>query len=186
VYRAREMGVDLDPKDPRVDALVQKIKEAESSGYQFEGADASFEILLRETLGEEVKFFDLESFRVIVEKRREENTVTEATVKIRVDENVVHTVAEGDGPVHALDNALRKALERLYPALKRIRLSDYKVRVLSEKEGTAAKIRVLIQSTDGERVWGTVGVSTNIIEASWEALADSVRYGLWRKLREGK
>ncbi len=186
VYRAREMGVDLDPKDPRVDALVQKIKEAENSGYQFEGADASFEILLRETLGEEVKFFDLESFRVIVEKRREENTVTEATVKIRVDEDIVHTVAEGDGPVHALDNALRKALERLYPALKRIRLSDYKVRVLSEKEGTAAKIRVLIQSTDGERVWGTVGVSTNIIEASWEALADSVRYGLWRKLRKEK
>ncbi|MCX7729626.1 MAG: citramalate synthase, partial [Candidatus Caldatribacterium sp.] len=186
VYRAREMGIDLDPKDPRLDALVQKIKEAENYGYQFEGADASFEILLRETLGEEVKFFELEGFRVIVEKRGNENTTTEATIKVRVDKNVVHTAAEGDGPVHALDNALRKALEELYPALRRIRLSDYKVRVLSEKEGTAAKIRVLIQSTDGEDVWGTVGVSTDIIEASWEALVNSVRYGLWRRLRKGK
>ncbi|MBC7218337.1 MAG: citramalate synthase [Candidatus Caldatribacterium sp.] len=184
VYRAREMGIDLDPKDPRVDALVQRIKEAENYGYQFEGADASFEILLRKALGEEVKFFDLEGFRVIVEKRGGENTITEATVKVRVNEDVVHTVAEGDGPVHALDNALRKALEGLYPALRKIRLSDYKVRVLSEKEGTAAKIRVLVQSTDGENVWGTVGVSTDIIEASWEALVDSVRYGLWKKLRK--
>lgn len=186
VYRAKEVGIDLDSKDPRVDALVQRIKEAENYGYQFEGADASFEILLRETLGEEVKFFDLEGFRVIVEKRGGGNTITEATIKIRVDKEVVHTAAEGDGPVHALDNALRKALEGLYPALKRIRLSDYKVRVLSEKEGTAAKIRVLVQSTDGENIWGTVGVSTDIIEASWEALVDSVRYGLWKKLQRAK
>lgn len=186
LYRAREMGVDLDSRDPRVNALVQRIKEAENYGYQFEGADASFEILLRETLGERVQFFDLEGFRVIVEKRGKDNTVTEATVKIRVDDTTVHTAAEGDGPVHALDNALRKALETLYPALKRIRLSDYKVRVLSEKEGTAAKIRVLVQSTDGKSTWGTVGVSTDIIEASWEALVDSVRYGLWKRLKKKK
>lgn len=184
LYRAKEMGIDLDLRDPRVDALVQRIKEAENYGYQFEGADASFEILLRETLGERVQFFDLEGFRVIVEKRGRDSTVTEATIKIRVDDTTVHTAAEGDGPVHALDNALRKALEALYPALKKIRLSDYKVRVLSEKEGTAAKIRVLVQSTDGKNIWGTVGVSTDIIEASWEALVDSVRYGLWKRLKK--
>ncbi|MGC8777946.1 MAG: citramalate synthase [Candidatus Caldatribacteriaceae bacterium] len=184
IYRAEEMGIKLDTGDPRVAALIQRIKEAENEGYQFEGADASFEILLRETLGEVLKSFDLEGFRVIVEKRGEGGTTTEATIKVRVDEEVVHTVAEGDGPVHALDSALRKALERVYPTLKKIRLADYKVRVLSEKEGTAARIRVLIQSTDGERTWGTVGVSTDIIEASWEALADSIQYGLWREKRK--
>lgn len=186
IYRAKEMGITLDAHDPKVMALIQRIKEAENEGYQFEGADASFEILLRETLGETIKSFDLEGFRVIVEKRGEEETTTEATIKIRVDKEVVHTASEGDGPVHALDNALRKALEKIYPPLKKIRLSDYKVRVLSEKEGTAARIRVLIQSTDGEKTWGTVGVSTDIIEASWEALADSIQYGLWREKRKEK
>lgn len=186
IYRAEEMGVKLDARDPRVAALIQKIKEAENEGYQFEGADASFEILLRETLGEMMKFFDLEGFRVIVEKRGEGDTATEATIKVRVDSEIVHTAAEGDGPVHALDNALRKALQRIYPSLEKIRLADYKVRVLSEKEGTAARIRVLIQSTDGEKTWGTVGVSTDIIEASWEALTDSIQYGLWREKRKEK
>ena len=184
IYRAEEMGIKLDARDPKVAALIQKIKEAENEGYQFEGADASFEILLREALGETMKSFGLEGFRVIVEKRGEEDATTEATIKVRVGEEVVHTASEGDGPVHALDNALRKALERIYPALKKIRLADYKVRVLSEKEGTAARIRVLIQSTDGEKTWGTVGVSTDVIEASWEALADSIQYGLWREKRK--
>ncbi len=186
IYRAKEMGITLDAQDPRVVALTQKIKEAENAGYQFEGADASFEILLREALGEMIKSFELDGFRVIVEKRGGKETTTEATIKVKIDREVVHTAAEGDGPVHALDNALRKALETVYPALKNIRLSDYKVRVLSEKEGTAARIRVLIQSTDGEKTWGTVGVSTDIIEASWEALADSLQYGLWRAKRKEK
>ena len=180
-YRARELGIELDPKDPRLLTLIQKIKEAENYGYQFEAADASFELMLREALGESAEFFDLEGFRVIVEKRGEEDTVAEATIKVKVNERMIHTAAEGDGPVHALDNALRKALEEMYPVLKEIRLSDYKVRVLNEKEGTAARIRVLIQSTDGRDSWGTVGVSADIIEASWQALTDSIKYGLWRR-----
>ncbi len=179
LFRAREVGVELDTKDPRLGALISSIKEAESYGYQYEGADASFELLLYDALGEKKRFFALQGFRVIVEKRGEEELVTEATVKIRVGEEVVHTAAEGDGPVHALDNALRKALHSLFPDLAKIRLFDYKVRVLNEKEATAARIRVLIQSTDGSRTWGTVGVSTDLIEASWEALEDSIQYGLW-------
>lgn len=181
MFRAREIGVELDSKDPRVGLLVQKIKEAENLGYQYEGADASFEILLRDILGDKINFFDLEGFRVIVEKRGKADTITEATIKVKAKEVVFHTASEGDGPVHALDNALRKALIGVYPELDQIRLADYKVRVLNEKEGTAARIRVLIQSTDGQETWGTVGVSTDIIEASWQALADSIQYGLWKK-----
>jgi 2-isopropylmalate synthase len=186
LYRAHQAGVDLQPDDSRVTSLIEKIKESESYGYQYEGADASFEMMLREALGETMNFFTLQGFRVIVEKRGDEGVITEATIKLNVENQMVHTAAEGDGPVHALDNALRKALENLYPQLKRIRLSDYKVRVLNEKDGTAAKIRVLIQTTDGSHTWGTVGVSTDIIEASWEALEDSVKYGLWQKTREEK
>ena len=184
LYRAHEVGVDLQPDDSRVTSLIDKIKESESYGYQYEGADASFEMMLREVLGETMNFFTLQGFRVIVEKRGDEEVITEATIKLNVGDHFVHTAAEGDGPVHALDNALRKALESLYPQLKRIRLSDYKVRVLNEKDGTAAKIRVLIQTTDGSHTWGTVGVSTDVIEASWEALEDSVKYGLWQKTKE--
>jgi len=186
LYRAHEVGIDIQPDDPRISALIEKIKNSESSGYQFEGADASFEMMLREALGERINFFSLQGFRVIVEKRGNEGVVTEATIKLNVKDHLSHTAAEGDGPVHALDNALRKALENMYPELKKIRLSDYKVRVLNEKEGTAAKIRVLVQTTDGSHTWGTVGVSTDIIEASWEALEDSVKYGLWQKTREKK
>ncbi|MBP9014992.1 MAG: citramalate synthase, partial [Candidatus Atribacteria bacterium] len=181
IYRAKEVGIELDPQDPRLLNLVQRIKEAENYGYQFEAADASFELMLREALGEKAEFFDLEGFRVIVEKRGEEDTVAEATIKVKVNESMIHTAAEGDGPVNALDNALRKALEEMYPVLREIRLSDYKVRVLNEREGTGARIRVLIQSTDGLDSWGTVGVSADIIEASWQALTDSIKYGLWRK-----
>jgi len=186
VHRAKEMGIEIDPRDPRLFELVQKIKEAENYGYQYEGADASFEILLRNTLGENIDLFSLKGFRVIVERREEGETITEATVKIEIENEVAHTVAEGDGPVHALDNALRKALKPYFPDLERIKLTDYKVRVLSEKEGTAAKIRVLIQTTDGEKEWGTVGVSTNIIEASWNALIDSIKYGLWKTINQKK
>ncbi|HSV30708.1 MAG TPA: citramalate synthase [Atribacteraceae bacterium] len=181
VYRAQEVGIALDSKDPRIPSLIKKIKEAENIGYQFEGADASFELLLRNALGEKRSFFTLEGFRVIVEKHGGEEGITEATIKIRIGDTVTHTAAEGDGPVNALDNALRKALLGAYPEIDAIRLVDYKVRVLNEREGTAARIRVLIQSTDGKKIWGTVGVSTNIIEASWEALEDSIQYGLWDK-----
>ena len=184
LYRAKEIGIDLPADDPRVADLIEKIKASESYGYQYEGADASFELMLREILGETINYFTLQGFRVIVEKRGDEGVVTEATIKLRIGEHLLHTAAEGDGPVHALDNAFRKALENMYPQLKKIRLSDYKVRVLNEKDATAAKIRVLIQSTDGSHTWGTVGVSTDIIEASWEALEDSIKYGLWLKTKE--
>ncbi len=186
IHRAKEMGIEIDPQDPRLFELVQKIKEAENYGYQYEGADASFEILLRNTLGEDIDLFSTKGFRVIVEKREEGETVTEATVKLEVEDEIAHTVAEGDGPVHALDNALRKALKQYFPHLERMKLTDYKVRVLNEKEGTAAKIRVLIQTSDGEKEWGTVGVSTNIIEASWNALIDSIKYGLWKAISQKK
>ncbi|MCD6155953.1 MAG: citramalate synthase [Candidatus Atribacteria bacterium] len=186
IHRAKEMGIEIDPQDPRLLELVQKIKEAENYGYQYEGADASFEILLRNALGEDIDVFSPKGFRVIVEKRKEEETITEATVKLEVEDEIAHTVAEGDGPVHALDNALRKALKQYFPHLERMKLTDYKVRVLNEKEGTAAKIRVLIQTSDGEKEWGTVGVSTNIIEASWNALIDSIKYGLWKAIGQKK
>ncbi|HBI04941.1 MAG TPA: citramalate synthase, partial [Paenibacillaceae bacterium] len=153
----------------------------EHQGYQYEGAEASFELLLRKGLGEYEEVFTVESVKILMEKMRNEESLTEATVKLRVQDNIVHTVAEGNGPVNALDNALRKALEQFFPAIRDMYLSDYKVRVLSEHEATASKVRVLIESTDGKDSWSTVGVSSNVIEASWEALLDSMNYVLLRK-----
>jgi 2-isopropylmalate synthase len=136
---------------------------------------------MRKALGTHRRFFDLIGFRVIVEKRREgEDPLCEATIMLRVGEDVEHTVAVGAGPVNALDHALRKALEGFYPQLRRVRLLDYKVRVLAAQGGTASRVRVLIESGDQERKWGTVGVSANIIEASWQALVDSIEYRLLR------
>lgn len=166
-------------KDRReLTALLERIKKLEHEGYQFEGAEGSFELLVRKTFNTYENLFTLLGFRIIVEKRDSGEAYSEATIKVRVGNRVVHTAAEGNGPVNALDNALRKALEEVYPALKRIKLADYKVRVLEGRDGTGAKVRVLIESRDDHRSWGTVGVSTNIIEASWEALVDSIEYGL--------
>lgn len=181
LFKAQELNINLDKSSPQGKAIIQKIKELEHQGYQYEGAEASFELLLRKGLGEYEEVFTVESVKIHMEKFRNGESVTEATVKLRVQDHVVHTVAEGNGPVNALDNALRKALEQFFPAIREMYLSDYKVRVLSEHEATASKVRVLIESTDGKDTWSTVGVSTNVIEASWEALLDSMKYILLRR-----
>jgi 2-isopropylmalate synthase len=165
-------------KGPEAKAIIARVKEMENEGYQFEGAEASFEILLKKFLGRHRRFFDLVGFRVIIENRGDGKLISEATIKVKVNNVMENVVGEGDGPVNALDRALRKALTKFYPTLKSMHLSDFKVRVLDAKEGTAAKVRVLIESQDGKDSWSTVGVSENIIEASWEALVDSIDYKL--------
>jgi 2-isopropylmalate synthase len=158
------------------------LKDLESKGYAFEAADASFKIMIQKLLKEHKPFFELEGFRVIVEKRgKNQPCLSEATIKVRVNKEVEQTAAEGDGPVNALDSALRKALIRFYPAIANVMLTDFRVSILDPEEATAAKTRVLIESSDGKDTWGTVGVSGNIIEASWEALVDSVEYKLFKE-----
>jgi len=170
----------LDKKDPVVKKVLAKIKEMEAAGYQFEAADASFELIVRKALGEFKEPFTVKAFRVIEEKRESGETYSEATIQVIEDGVLEHTAAEGDGPVNALDNALRKALVKFFPSIKGVKLDDYKVRVLDGKDGTAAKVRVLIESSDKLSRWGTVGVSENIIEASWIALIDSLMYKLMK------
>jgi 2-isopropylmalate synthase len=158
---------------------VETLKERESQGYQFEGAEGSFELLMRNAMGSHRPSFKLLGFRVIVEKKQEHGLLlSEATVMVQVGDVVEHTAAVGAGPVNALDHALRKALEKFYPQLREVKLLDYKVRVLSAEKGTESKVRVLIESGDHKDKWGTVGVSENIMEASWQALADSIEYKL--------
>jgi 2-isopropylmalate synthase len=176
--KAAELGVDLEADPDTARKVLDDIKQLEHKGYSFETADGSLEVLLRKELGTYEPFFALESFRCLMEKREDGRVMTEATVKIHVGEERLIATAEGNGPVNALDGALRLALDAFYPDLGQIELADFKVRVLSEKKGTAAVTRVLIESDDGEKSWGTVGVSENIIEASWEALVDSIDYGL--------
>ncbi|MDR2428402.1 MAG: citramalate synthase [Candidatus Margulisbacteria bacterium] len=178
LYKARTMRIALQKDDPQTRQLVQKIKALESSGYHFEEGEASLELLLQRTLGRHQPLFELISFHVTNEKFDEKELSVEATVKIKVKGKEIHTVADGNGPVSALGRALRKALAADYPQVKNIALSDYKVRVLDGRSGTEAKVRVIIESRDGRRTWGTVGVSTDIIEASWHALVDSIEYGL--------
>jgi len=186
VHMARRLDVDLKKQDPQVKALLDQVIKLERDGYSFEEAEASFELVVKKALGLYQKVFDLKGFRVIVEKRGPaEECITEATLKIAVDGMEAFTVAEGDGPVHALDNALRLALSRFYgKELAKIKLSDFKVRVVNTRAGTAANVRTIIESRDAEGSWNTVGVSENIIEASWKALADSVEYGLLKHLRK--
>jgi 2-isopropylmalate synthase len=188
VAKARQFGIDLDPGAPAVQTLLARLKELEAQGYAFEGAEASFELLMRHALdGGRLQFFRLIGFRVIDEKRREdEPPIAEATVILEApDGQIEHTAAQGNGPVHALDGALRKALAKFYPEVNDVRLHDYKVRVLSSTEGTAAVVRVLIESGDEHDRWGTVGVSHNVIEASWQALADSMDFKLYKTKRPG-
>ncbi|MGQ9808020.1 MAG: citramalate synthase [Armatimonadota bacterium] len=187
VAKAQKHGLDLTKGSPEARAVLHDIVRLENEGYSFESAEGSFELLLKKHTGGYRKLFDLLSFRVIIEKRHpDEEPITEATLKIRVGDEVRHTVGEGDGPVHALDTALRKALLVFYPDLDEIKLTDFKVRVINSGAGTAAKVRTVIDSQDREgRMWSTVGVSTNLIEASWQALVDSVEYGLLRQLDEG-
>jgi 2-isopropylmalate synthase len=178
-------GLKLDKDRPETASVLQRIKEMEHYGYQFEGAEGSFELLVLKMMQAYQPLFKLEGFRLIIEKRESGQLYSEATIKVRVGDVQVHTAAEGNGPVNALDNALRKALEGIYPALKKIRLTDFRVRVIDGVDGTGAQVRVLIESRDDEMSWGTVGVSPNVIEASWIALVDSLEYGLlFRKLPE--
>lgn len=180
--KAVDMGLQLDPSSEQVRKVIDKIKNMEHQGYQFEGADASLELLLREATGELNELFTFESFKMLMEKTTDLPVVSEAFVKIKVGGENLYTAAEGNGPVNALDNALRKALLTYFPQLKEMHLSDYKVRVIDEQEQTAAKVRVLIESKNYTDTWSTVGVSSNVIEASWEALVDSMRYALLGQL----
>jgi len=178
ILKAKEMELDLSKDDLKTRKILKLVQNLENQGYYFEAADGSFELLMKKALKKYKPFFSLEGFKVSIEKREDNTLISEATIKVKVNRKEEHTAAEGDGPVNALDNALRKALNKFYPTLAEMHLSDFKVRVLEEKAGTAAKVRVLIQSQDEKSSWSTVGVSENIIEASWQALVDSVEYKL--------
>ncbi|GBD99593.1 2-isopropylmalate synthase [bacterium BMS3Abin07] len=180
--KADEFGIKIEKNSPKLKDIIDTLKELENLGFQFEGAEASFELLMKKALGLHRRFFDLAGFRVIVEKRKErEDPISEATIMVKVKGHVEHTAATGNGPVNALDNALRKALEKFYPELRDVKLLDYKVRVLTAGKGTQARVRVLVESGDKDFRWGTVGVSENIIEASWQALVDSIEYKLLKE-----
>jgi 2-isopropylmalate synthase len=188
IHRAKELGVELPLKGKEAQELLDKVKMLESRGFQYENAEASFDLLVQRAQPGYKSPFELVDFMVVVEKRRRppvvknaEGLLSEAVVKVRVGDEVMHTAAEGNGPVNALDNALRKALLQFYPSLARVRLVDYKVRILEESIGTESQVRVLIESGDGSSQWRTVGSSTNIIEASWLALADSLEYWLLKQ-----
>ncbi len=176
-----EMGIDnLDRKSSEVREILQALEKMERDGYVYETADASFKMLIKKVLKEHKRFFELEGFHVIVEKRsKEEACISEATLKLKVNGERVSAVGEGDGPVDALNMALRRALTKFYPSIDGVQLADYRVSILDPEEATAAKTRVVIESSDGTSSWGTVGVSENIIEASWEALVDGVEYKLF-------
>ena len=174
--KSRQYGLDVDNEQAR--AVLEQIKQLEAQGFTFESAEGSVSIMLQRLQEDYHPPFELVDFTVIVEHRQGRGMLAEAMVKVRVDGQVVHTAAEGNGPVSALDAALRKALEDYYPKLRQVRLSDYKVRILDSDNGTGAAVRVLIDTKNGTRQWSTVGASTNIIEASWRALADSMEFAL--------
>jgi len=176
--KIHEVDPTIGKDSPEAKKIIDRLKELEHEGYQYEGAESSFELVIRKILGKYQPFFNLNQFKVIVGEPTIGEFNSSAMIKIRVGDQVEITAAEGCGPVNALDNALRKALERFYPEIKQMKLTDYKVRVLDSEAATAAKVRVLIESTDGKDMWTTIGVSTDIIEASWKALVDSVEYKL--------
>jgi len=177
MLKARELGIELDEKRPEMKGLIDELKEREFRGYEYEAADASFKLLVAKCLGQTRKFFEVENYRVIIERHGAE-LWAEATVKLTVNGVPAHTVAEESGPIGALDKALRLALEKTYPQLRQMTLRDYKVRILEGNQSASSRTRVLIESGDGQSIWGTVGVSDNIIDASWEALMDAVTYQL--------
>lgn len=182
-YKARAFGLDVEGAE--VKQVLQQIKDLESQGFFFEGADATLELMLRRAQAGHARPFELIDYMVVVENRDGRGTLSEASVKMRVDDEITHTVAEGDGPVHALDLAMRKALIPHYPSLRQMRLTDYKVRIIDSDRATGATTRVTIDSADGHRAWTTVGSSTNIVDASWRALADSFAYALLPPPRAG-
>ncbi len=178
LYKYKDLNIRVDHQTPEGRRVLDEIKQLENQGFVFESAGGSFELLLRKVYNGYKEPFTLETLRLFIEMRENNPAYAEAIIKMRVGEQTVHTAADGNGPVNALDNALRKALERFYPEIKKYQLIDYKVRVLDEKDGTGAMVRVHIETSDGRNTWGTVGVSENIIEASWQALVDSIAYGL--------
>jgi 2-isopropylmalate synthase len=178
--KAEDYGFELSDSDPVALQVLEELKDLENRGFQFEAAEASFELLMNRAMGKSKRYFELMGFRVIDHKVREDREpVSEATILVKVGGSVEHTAALGSGPVNAIDNALRKALEKFYPQLKEMQLTDYKVRVLPGSQGTAAHVRVLIESQDANNSWRTVGVSHDIIEASWQALVDSINYKMY-------
>jgi 2-isopropylmalate synthase len=180
LLKAKELGYKLDSEAPETRAITDKVKELEARGYEFEAAEGSLALLISQTLKHRDPSFRIETYHVSM-RRDNEVSMCEATVRVRVGDEIAHTVADGDGPVNALDAALRRALVKFFPSLKAVELTDYKVRIINGTTGTAAKTRVLITSSDAKREWGTVGVSENIIEASLEALVDSMEYALLKK-----
>jgi 2-isopropylmalate synthase len=182
--KIRELNPAITKESEETEAIIQRLKELEHQGYQFEGAESTFELIIRKQLGKYKPFFELEQFKLINEQPAKSGCSASALIKVKVDDQFEISAAEGDGPVHALDKALRKALEVFYPELRHVHLTDFKVRVIDSNKATAAKVRVLIESTDGESVWTTVGVSTDIIEASWIALVDSIEYKLLKELEK--
>jgi 2-isopropylmalate synthase len=178
LFKAREMKLDIAEQEEKLKPALSRIKKMESQGYEFEAAEASVRVLLETAINGEREFFRIDNFRVFTDMHRSGEVTSEATVKVRVGDQSVHTVAEGDGPVHALDKALRLALNQFFEPLRSVTLIDYKVRVLTGTHGTGSRVRVHIQQTDGEETWTTVGVSENILEASYIALADGIRYKL--------
>jgi 2-isopropylmalate synthase len=188
IYKAKELGIDLSSRAKETQKLLDQIKLLESRGFQYENAEASFDLLLHRAQPDYQAPFELVDFMVVVETRRRpstrkslEETLSEVMIKVRVGNEVMHTAAEGNGPVNALDQALRKALLQFYPSLAAVKLIDYKVRILEASIGTESQVRVLIESSDGVEEWTTVGGSPNIIEASWLALADSMEYWLLKQ-----
>jgi len=187
IYKAKERKLPI-PKGGEIEKVLKQVKSLEKQGFQYDSAEASFDLLLYRAQPNYRPPFELVDFMVVVEKRRrppssgkQEEPLSEATIKVKVDDRIVHTAAEGNGPVNALDQALRKALIQFYPDLTAVELTDYKVRILEETAGTASQVRVLLESSDGKEHWRTVGSSTNIIEASWLALADSLEYWLLKQ-----
>jgi len=178
LYKAKDYGVDLKKDSPEAKQLIQVLKEMEHQGYSFEEGEASFELLLKRTMGIIKPFFVLEDFLVNTQKHGSQAPLVTAKVRLAVKGKHYEAAGTGDGPVNALDSALRKVLENIYPQIKSVKLTDYKVRVLDTEAGTGAKVRVIVESADESKSWGTVGVSTNVIEASWQALADSIEYKL--------
>lgn len=185
VSKAAEFGIEIDPEDKRVTEILQNLKKLENKGYEFERAGASFELFVRKHLGLYEKRFFVEDINTAVERRgRDGNPVSSAEVSVKVDGRIEESKALGNGPVNALDKALRQSLEGFFPAIRKMTLKDYKVRVVSSVKGTDSVVRVLVESGDGKSVWNTVGVSENIVEASWKALIDSIDYKLLKNASE--
>jgi 2-isopropylmalate synthase len=176
VEKSHQLGLDVDGEQAKV--VLANIKSLEAQGFTFESAEGSLNIMLQKLQHDYQPPFELIDFTVVVEHRQGRGILAEATVKVRIGDEIVHTAADGNGPVSALDAALRKALIDIYPALDEVRLSDYKVRILDSESGTSAAVRVLIDTKNGTRQWSTVGASPNVIEASWRALSDSYEYAL--------